>query len=124
MELTEIVVAIIFSGLLIVIMLSIYFIYKNRRQRIKVNKRATADLKSEESALKETLPEDSINRSIEEITSGRYRVIKIYEGSYTKRDNTHHSFLGQPVAKNNQNLLSALLIKRTAKKFSRLKRIV
>ena len=105
-------------------MLSIYFIYKNRRQRVKVNKRATRNLKSEESALKETRSEHSINRSIEEITSGRYRVIKINEGPNTEIDNTHHSFLGQPVTKNDQNILSAILIKRTAKKFSRLERVV
>ena len=120
MELTEIVLAIVFSGLLIVIMLSVYFVCKSRLRQIKIIKKAVAEFKLGQSELKESLPE-YINRTIEEKTSGRYKPIKLREETYIERDSTHFE---QPAAKNNLNILSAIQIQRTSKKFSRLERVI
>ena len=82
MELTKIIGAIIFSGLVIVVLLSVYFIRQNRSQRIKIIKRATTGPNYNPSAQKEILPEQSIKKSIEERISGRFKIIKLVAESF------------------------------------------
>jgi hypothetical protein len=90
---------------------------------MKIIKRAVADLKFEQSGLKEPLPEH-MKRSIEEKTSGRYKPFKLYNETYLEKDNTKPTHLEHMAASNYQDVLSTMQIKRTSKKFSRLERII
>ena len=118
MELVEIVLAIIISGLLLVIILSVFFFYKNKLQRIKTIKKSVADVRLEQLELKGPISE---HKSIEEKTSGRYVIVKLKSNG---RDNTVYLNTESIPGNNNRNMLFASRIKSASKKFSRLERVV
>ena len=126
MNLGEIVLSIVFSGLLIVITISLYFVVKSRLRQIKILKRAVADIKLEQSELDKSLPEyiEYKDVSIDEKTSGRYRLVKLHDEIFSKRINKDNPHIEQPVPQNNRNILSTMQIKRTSKRFSRLEKII
>jgi hypothetical protein len=121
MELAEIVLAIIFSGLLIVIIISVFFFYKNKLQQIKTIKKSVAEVRLEKLKLKEPLPD---YKSIEEKTSGRYTPVKLKEDKHNGRDNVLHSHTEPVLGNNNRNMLFASRIKNASKRFSRLERVI
>ena len=118
MELAEVVLAITFSGLLLVLILSVFFFYKSKLQRKKI-KKSVADVRLEQLERKEPILE---YKSIEEKTSGRYKLVKLKDDKYNGRDNAVYSH-PESVPGNNQNV-PVIQIKSTSKKFSRLERVI
>jgi hypothetical protein len=123
MELTEIVLSIVLSGLLMVIMISVYFVCKSRSRKIKIIKRAVADIELEQSDLQKP-PHNYISSSLEEKTSGRYKPLKLRVETNNGRDGTTFTDLELQTSGNNQNVLSTIQLKSTSKKFTRLERVI
>ena len=130
MELAEVILAIIFSGLLIVTLLSVFFFYKNKLQRLKTIKMSVADIKLEpvKSAEPEKLTEPAesfpVIKSIEEKTFGRYKFVELNDLVSMSRDNEKLLCNEPLVSETMQNNFSQIKIKCASGKFSRLERVI